>query len=235
MDKLGFKRAEGQIVREGSASGKQYKIIGVIDDFSYQGAQHDNQPLAHFYYTRDNLTDWDYLTIKAEKGATLQVLNLLKEKWKVLLPDASLTYFFSDDKLNDYYKEYERVNTLITWFSILAIVLSCIGLFALSAYAMAKRTKEIGIRKVNGATIAQIMTLLNTDFIKWVVVAFCIAVPISWFSMTRWLENFAHKTSLSWWVFGIGGFTTMIIALATVSWQSLKAAMANPVDVLRDE
>ncbi|WP_190810263.1 ABC transporter permease [Flagellimonas sp. S3867] len=235
MDKLGFKRAEGQIIREGSASGKQYKIIGVIDDFSYQGAQHNNQPLAHFYSTQNNLTDWDYLTIKTEKGASLQVLNLLQEKWKTLLPDATLTYFFSDNKLNAYYKEYERVNKLITWFSILAIILSCIGLFALSAYAMAKRTKEIGIRKVNGATIGQIMTLLNTAFIKWVLIAFLIAVPISWFSMTRWLEGFAHKTSISWWVFGVGGFTTMVIALATVSWQSFKAAMANPVDVLRDE
>lgn len=235
MDKLGLQNAEGQILREGSQDGEPYRIVGVIDDFSYQGVQTETQPLAHFYSEQENLADWDYLTVRAKKGASLQVIELMEDKWSQMLPDATLTHFFSDEKLNVYYKEYERVNTLITWFSILAVILSCMGLFALASYAMARRTKEIGIRKVNGATITQVLTLLNKDFLKWVIVAFVIAVPLSWYAMNQWLEGFAHKTDISWWIFGLAGCTAVAIALLTVSWQSFKAATANPVDALRDE
>lgn len=235
MKELGFEKAEGQILREGSESGRSYRIIGVIDDFSYQGSQHENQPLAHFYSERENFMDWDYLTIRAKKGSGLQVIRLLQEKWKQMLPDGVLNHYFADSKLNEYYKEYEKVNTLITWFSILAIILSCIGLFALSSYAMAQRTKEIGIRKVNGATIAQILSLLNKDFLKWVVLAFLIAVPLAWYGLEKWLEGFAYKTNISWWIFALAGLTTFTIALFTVSWQSFKAAITNPVEALREE
>ncbi len=235
MDQLGFSTAEGQILVEGRKGGTQYRVIGAIDDFSYQGVQRATEPLAHFFADLENLMDWDYLTIRSEKGATSQAIDLLREKWKVLFPDAPLIYFFTDEKLNIYYEEYERVNTLITWFSLLAIMLSCMGLFALASNTMARRTKEIGIRKVNGATIAQILTLLNKDFVKWIGLAFLIAVPISWFAMSQWLEGFAHKTTLSWWVFASAGAAALLIALATVSWQSFKAAIVNPVEVLRDE
>lgn len=235
MDQLGYTNAEGQIIRESSETGQPYRIIGVIDDFSYQGAQSEMQPLAHFFSHQEELTNWDYLIVKAKKGASLQAIKLLNDTWEEMLPEASLTHFFSDNMLNKYYKEYERVNTLISWFSILAIVLSCIGLFALSSYSMARRTKEIGIRKVNGATIAEIVQLLNKDFIKWVGVAFVIAMPISWYAMNMWLEGFAYKTGLSWWIFAVAGVTVLVIALLTVSWQSFRAAIINPVESLRDE
>ena len=235
MDQLGFQQAEGQIIREANEDGQPYRIVGVIDDFSYQGVQTETQALAHFYTEQENYANWDYLTVRAKKGAALQVISLLEGKWNEMLPHASLSHFFSDEKLNIYYKEYERVNTLITWFSILAVILSCMGLFALASYAMARRTKEIGIRKVNGATIAQILALLNKDFLKWVVIAFVIAVPVSWYAMHQWLEGFAYKTSISWWIFALAGCTAVAIALLTVSWQSFRAATANPVDALRDE
>lgn len=235
MNKLGFEKAEGQIIRESSESGQPYRIIGVIDDFSYQGSQHETQPLAHFYSERENFMDWDYLVVRAEKGASSAVVRLLQEKWKTLLPEGSLTHFFADNKLNVYYTEYKRVNTLITCFSALAIILSCIGLFALASYAMARRTKEIGIRKVNGATITQILSLLNRDFLKWVVLAFLIAVPLAWYGLEKWLEGFAYKTTMSWWIFALAGLITLSIALLTVSWQSFRAATANPVEALREE
>lgn len=235
MDLLGFTSAEGQILVEGREGGTQYRVIGAIEDFSYQGVQRATEPLAHFFVDLENLMDWDYLTIRAEKGATLEVIDQLKEKWQEVFPDATLTYFFADEKLNVYYKEYWRVNTLISWFSILAILLSCMGLFALASYTMARRTKEIGIRKVNGATITQILTLLNKDFIQWVALAFVIAIPISWFAMSQWLQGFAERTTLSWWVFALAGVSALFIALITVSWQSFRAAMINPVEVLRDE
>ncbi|MEA1786512.1 FtsX-like permease family protein [Arenibacter sp. GZD96] len=235
MDKLGFDTAQEQILREGSENGQAYRVIGTIDDFTYQGVQNNMQPLAHFYAQQENYTDWDYLAIRAQKGASLQAIELLKAKWQSLLPDATLTHFYADEKLNAYYKEYERVNTLITWFSLLAVLLSCIGLLALASFAMAKRTKEIGIRKVNGAKVSQILNLLNKDFLKWVLTAFIIAVPFTYYGAQKWLEGFAYRTEISWWVFALAGVITLVIALLTVSWQSLKAAKANPVKSLRTE
>ena len=235
MEKLGVTQATGQVLREGSQSGAAYRIIGVVDDFSYQGIQTEIQPLAHFYTEQENSIDWDYMSIRAQPGASLQAIGLLKEKWEELLPEASLTYFFADDKLDAYYKEYQKINKLIIWFSLLAIALSGMGLFAVSAYVSARRTKEIGIRKVNGATIAQIMALLNKGFIKWVALAFIIAVPISWYAMTKWLEGFAYKTPLSAWIYIIAGLIVLGITLITVSWQSLKAARTNPSEILRSE
>ncbi len=235
MNRLGFEKAEGQILREGRENGTRYRLIGVIEDFNYQGAQHEMQPLAHFYYKVDNFAEWDYLTIRAKKGASLQVLELLKDKWSSMLPEGMLSHFFADEKLNTYYREYTRINTIITWFSILAILLSCIGLFALSTHAMARRRKEIGIRKVNGAKVSEILAMLNKDFLKWVILAFVIAIPISWYAMEKWLESFAYKTELSWWLFALSGFAAMAIAFLTVSWQSFRAAVTNPVEALREE
>ncbi len=235
MNQLGFTSAEGQILIEGREGGTQYRVVGTIDDFSYQGVQRATEPLAHFFVEQENLMNWDYLTIRSKKGGTLQAIQLLKEKWQILLPDTELTYFFADEKLNAYYKEYERVNTLITWFSILAVILSCMGLFALASYTMAHRTKEIGIRKVNGATVTQILSLLNRDFIKWVALAFIIAVPVSWYGIKQWLGGFAHKTSIGWEGFLFAGFIVLAITLLTVSWQSFQAARTNPSKSLRDE
>lgn len=235
MDKLGFNTAQEQVLREGSPDGQPYRVIGAIDNFTYQGVQNEIQPLVHFYAQQENYTDWDYLAIRAQEGASLQVIKLLEDKWQNLLPNATLTHFFADEKLDAYYREYERVNTLIMWFSFLAILLSCIGLFAIASFAMARRTKEIGIRKVNGAKVSQILNLLNRDFLKSVIVAFIISVPFAYYGAQKWLEGFAYKTQISWWVFGLAGLATLFVALSTVSWQSFKAARANPVKSLRTE
>lgn len=234
MEQLGFTKAEGQVLVEGREGGTQYRVVGMIDDFSYQGAQRATEPLAHFFTEQENLMEWDYLTVRAKQGASLQLIDLIREKWEALLPDVTLTHFFADAKLHGYYKEYERVNTLITWFSILAVLLSCMGLFALASYTMARRTREIGIRKVNGATVREILRMLNTDFLKWVLLAFVIAVPVSWYAMLQWLQGFAYKTEISWWIFGAAGGLALIISLVTVSWQSFRAARVNPVEVLKE-
>ncbi len=235
MEELGFTEATGQILHEGSRTGNPYRIVGVIDNFSYQGVQREIQPLAHFFSEQENFADWDYLLVKAKAGASFQVIDLLKEKWQEGLPGFPPTHFFANQKLNEQYKEYIKVNTLIAWFSILAILLSCVGLFALSKFTMARRVKEIGIRKVNGAKVSEILALLNKDFLKWVIVAFVIAVPLAYYGFTKWLEGFAYKTTISWWIFALAGIAALLVALATVSWQSFRAAMANPVDALRDE
>ena len=235
MKKLGYEKVAGQILHESSKTGTPNTLIGMVDDFSYQGAQREMQPLAHFFTEKKDLSNWNYLSVRASPGATLLVIGLIKEKWQETSPSASVNYFFAEDKLNEQYKEYVKVNRIIGWFSVVAIVLSCVGLFALSSYAMTRRTKEIGIRKVNGAKVSEVMAMLNKDFVRWVIIAFVVATPIAWYAMTKWLENFAYKTELSWWIFVLAGVLALGIALLTVSWQSWKAATRNPVEALRYE
>jgi putative ABC transport system permease protein len=235
MKKLGYEEVSGQILHESSKTGNPNTLIGMVDDFSYEGAQNAMQPLAHFFTERENFANWDYLSVRAKPGATFQVIELMKEKWQQTNPSESINYFFAEDKLNEQYKEYVKVSRISTWFSVVAIILSCIGLFALSSYAMTRRTKEIGIRKVNGAKVSEVLAMLNKDFVKWVAIAFVIATPIAWFAMNKWLENFAYKTELSWWIFAFAGVLALGIALLTVSWQSWKAATRNPVEALRYE
>ncbi|MCB0474984.1 MAG: FtsX-like permease family protein, partial [Flavobacteriaceae bacterium] len=191
--------------------------------------------LAHFLVKNKNLADWNYLLVRANPGTTLPMIQVLKDKWKADFPGMDIKYSFADEKLNAQYKQYLKINALIGWFSLLAIILSCMGLFAMATYAMARRTKEIGIRKVNGANTGQILLLLNKDFLKWVLLAFLIAVPVSWYGIYKWLQNFALKTEISWWVFLITGLLTFLIAFLTVNWQGLKTATLNPVESLRDE
>ncbi|MBN2773464.1 MAG: ABC transporter permease [Prolixibacteraceae bacterium] len=235
MEVLGYNHVEGQILRESVRSGTANKIIGEVEDFAYQGAQYEMQPVAHIFNEQDNYTNWNYLSVKARTGASLQVLGLLKDKWSSIQPESELSFFFADDKLNEQYKEYEKINRIIAWFSVVAIALSCIGLFALSSYTISRRIKEIGVRKVNGAKAWEVISLLNQDFLRWVVISFLIAVPLSWYALYRWLEGFALKTNLNWWIFALAGLLALGIALLTVSWQSWRAATRNPVEALRYE
>ncbi|PLX01600.1 MAG: hypothetical protein C0595_14155, partial [Marinilabiliales bacterium] len=144
-------------------------------------------------------------------------------------------YFFLEESFNAQYKSEERLAKVIGLFTILAILISCFGLLGLVSYLAIQKTKEIGIRKVNGATISEILMMLNKDFIKWVGIAFILAVVVSYYAMNKWLEGFAYKTTLSWWIFALAGLLAFAIALLTVSWQSWKAARRNPVEALRYE
>jgi putative ABC transport system permease protein len=133
------------------------------------------------------------------------------------------------------YKEEDKFNLLIGYFSIIAILIACLGLFGLVSFSTQRRKKEIGIRKINGAKISEILVILNKDFIIRISIAFIIAIPIAWYAMHKWLQSFAYKTELSWWIFILAGIIAMGIALITVSWQSWRAATRNPVDALRYE
>ena len=159
----------------------------------------------------------------------------MEKIWTSHYPDNPFNYFFLNDFYNEQYLADQRFNGLFLASSILAIIIACLGLSGLSAYAITRRTKEIGIRKVNGARITQVMVLLNKDFVKWVLFAIVIATPIAWFAMHKWLQNFAYRTELSWWIFACAGMLALVIALLTVSWQSWRAATRNPVEALRYE
>ena len=214
---------------------QDWVIAGVVKDYHHFGLKTGIEPmLLRYEPIISNLLvkfDQSSVSTKAMNGAIAQIEN----KWKSIMPQITFNYTFLDQKFEAQYNDDKAFGTAFQIFTILAILIASMGLFGLTSYTCIQRKKEIGIRKVNGATIAQILTLLNKDFVKWVGLAFFIAVPISWYAMNKWLEGFAYKTTLSWWIFVLAGVSALAIALFTVSWQSFRAAVVNPIESLRDE
>jgi len=159
-------------------------------------------------------------------------INKLYHKFNPAFP---FDYKFLDQDFQEQYVAEKRIAFLSRYFALIAIIISSLGLLGLAAFSAEQKLKEIGIRKVNGARISEVMAMLNRDFIKWVAIAFGFATPIAWYIMHKWLENFAYKTNLRWWIFAMAGVSTLAIALLTVSWQSWRAATRNPVEALRYE
>ncbi len=215
--------------------GKSYhglEVIGVVKDFNFENLYSPITPLVVQVSSRMGVS---HLTLRVTPANISQTINALKETWSEICTGHPLDYQFYDQWLNSMYKSEERLAASIRLFAILAIVISCMGILGLAEFSIKKRTKEIGIRKVNGAKVSEILTMLNKDFVKWIVIAFIIATPIAYYAMNKWLENFAYKTSLSWWIFALAGVLALGIALLTVSWQSWRAATRNPVEALRYE
>ena len=150
-------------------------------------------------------------------------------------PNIPFEYHFLDDTYDALYKSETSARAVIGWLTLLAIGITSMGLFAMIIFITESKTKEIGIRKVNGAKVSEVLTMLNKDFVKWVAIAFIVATPIAYYAMNKWLESFAYKTGISWWIFALAGLLALGIALLTVSWQSWKAATRNPVEALRCE
>jgi putative ABC transport system permease protein len=182
-----------------------------------------------------NQRDISHFNIRISPLNVAQTLKEVEKVFKNVLPDHEFSFQFYDDYLDSMYQQEEKRADSIRVIAIFAILISCIGLFGLVEFSTKRRIKEIGIRKVNGARISEILTMLNRDFVKWVAIAFVIATPIAWYAMNRWLESFAYKTELSWWIFALAGLLALGIALLTVSWQSWRAATRNPVEALRYE
>ncbi|WP_109301826.1 ABC transporter permease [Aquimarina sp. AU474] len=214
---------------------REWGIVGVIKDYHHFGVKSPVVPiLIRYTPTKDVLLVKLNSSITSVSGYN-SVLNQLQTTWSSVFPESTFNYTFIDKKFQEQYKEDNKFSDAFKIFTALAIFIAALGLFGLTSYTCIQRKKEIGIRKVNGASIFKILQLLNIDFIKWVGVAFIIAIPISWYAMNSWLENFAVKTSLSWWIFVLAGCMALGVTLLTVSWQSFIAANGNPVDALRDE
>jgi putative ABC transport system permease protein len=214
-----------------SYNGKNGYVTGIISDFHFKSLREKVEPL--FLFEREN--DPKYIAVKLSTNSISASVDFTKNLWNKMVPDSPFEYFFYDNYYDKLYKKESLFGKVIFIFSAIAILIACMGLFGLAAFFSEKRTKEIGIRKVNGATIAEMMTMLNIKFIKWVIIAFLLSTPIAWFTMHKWLQSFAYKTELSWWVFCLAGIIALVIALLTVSWQSWRAASRNPVDALRYE
>ena len=164
-----------------------------------------------------------------------ETLQHLKQKWNTLFPEWPFQYEYLDKKLEQIYKTEVKTLTLLKIFTALAMFLSCLGLFGFAGFTIKQRTKEIGIRKVNGATTGNILTLLSKSFVKWIIVSVFLAYPIAYYAMNKWLQNYAYKTELNWWIFIMAGFLTISVAILTITWQSWRAARQNPVESLRYE
>jgi putative ABC transport system permease protein len=208
-------------------------VIGVLKDINIRSMQTQIEPVVYRYTGANWLAG--YITLRIDQQYYSQTIKLIKETWEELAPGIPFQYFFLKDKYNEKYREEERLSKIVGTFTILAIFLSCLGLFALIAWLSIQRTKEIGIRKINGARIDEVMYMLSIDFIKLVGIAFVIACPVALCVMHKWLQNFAYKTELSWWIFGLSGIIALGIAILTVSLQTWRAATKNPVDALRYE
>lgn len=206
------------------------KVIGVIKDFNFASLREKVQPLA--IMLRNNP---QFLSVKLKPGTTEASLGYINKTWKQFEPKYPFDYFFMDEKMNQYYLSDIRLLNVLSVFSCLAICIACMGLFGLSVYTARQRTKEIGIRKVLGATVAQVTVLLSQDFLKLVLIAAVVAFPVAWWAMNSWLQDFAYRINISWSVFVIAGLASILIALVTISFQAIKTAVANPVKSLRTE
>lgn len=210
---------------------KKGKVIGVIGDLHYGDMFSEEKPMVMAAKKMFNST----FIAKIDPNRKAEALQSLKKEWDILSPDNPFKYEFIDDLYEQiYFNQYKEMRAL-TLFSILAIILSILGMFALSSFSIQHKTKEIGIRKANGSTSFQILILLIKEYTQWVLVAFLIACPIAYYIAKDWLSNFAYRIELSWWIFALSGLMALIIAILTVSWQTWKAATQNPVEALKYE
>lgn len=210
------------------------RIIGVVEDFNLRSAHTPIAPVG--FFCEGNISNHIYLKTNTQTYDQLKTLIAdVEQKWNKLSPNIPFEYRFLDAEWDNLYKKETQFQKLLTHAGWISIFIACLGLFGLSMFVAEQRTKEIGIRKINGATITEILALLNKSFVKWIIIAFVIATPLAYYAMNKWLENFAYKTTLSWWIFALAGIAALLVALITVSWQSWRAATKNPVKALRYE
>jgi putative ABC transport system permease protein len=215
-----------------SAGDKTYHIIGVVKDFNFNSLRDNISPLSLVLGPVDGNS---VLCIRVSTGDLTALVSRIESKWRQFVPHLQFDYSFMDDDFNSIYQAELRMGHVFTAFALLAIGIACLGLFGLAAYAAEQRRKEIGIRKVLGASVAGILGLLSKELVKWVILSFCIAAPLAGWAMHRWLQGFAYRAGISAWVVGLGGVSAVVIAFLTVGLQSFKAARANPVEALRSE
>ena len=204
-------------------------VIGLVKDFHYQSLHHKIQPLLIF----PAVTWARYLTVRVSPEDVRSTISFVEEKWGTFDPKHPMEYFFLDEHFDKQYRAEEKLLTIFGYFTLLTIIIACMGLFGLASFTAEQRTKEIGIRKVLGSSVSGIVVLLSRDFAVLVLIAILIACPVAWYGMNVWLQDFAYRTELSWLVFLAAGFAALTIALLTVSYQALKAATLNPVQALR--
>lgn len=231
IDGIGWRSAEEAIGKKFNYGGRTGQVIGVVDDFHFESLHQTMAPMV-FIVTSGRGNN---IVIKLKKGYEEETLSYLKEQWTYLRPGFPFDYYAIGDRFNEQYASEEKLGKLVQYFSLLAIFVAILGLFGLSSFSIEQRIKEIGVRKVMGASVKSILLLLIRKFTILVSVGLLLAIPITYFGMTKWLESFAYAGSIKPWAFIFGGLFALIFATVTVSYETLKAAYSNPVDTLRNE
>ncbi|HLZ89263.1 MAG TPA: FtsX-like permease family protein, partial [Puia sp.] len=230
---LGFSSPEKALHEYIEGYSDSLQIIGVVSDYHHQGLQKAIDPMV--FILQPDVRDFYSLKLEATGGRLPQTVDAISAIWTRHFPNDPFNYFFLDDFFNRQYKADQEFGKVFGLFATLAILIACFGLLGLSAYNVVQRTKEIGIRKVLGATVRQLLYLLSRDFVTLVLVAFVIAVPLTWWLMDHWLRDFAYRIHIGWWVFAVAGVLAVLIAVLTVVFQAWRTATANPVRSLRSE
>jgi putative ABC transport system permease protein len=223
--------AVGQLLK-GYSERKMPVVIGVVKNFNFRPLSEKVEP--QMFHQYNDYAPYKYF-VRLKPGDPSKALASLQKAWASLVPDLPFSYNFLDESLDNFYKSEVRWSRIIGWAGGISIFLACLGLFGLAALAAVNRTKEIGIRKVLGASLSSIIGLLSKDFLKLVVIAFAIATPLAWYFMHQWLQDFAYRISIPVWIFIVSTLLAVIIALITIGSQAIKAGIANPVNSLRSE
>ncbi|HVG15654.1 MAG TPA: ABC transporter permease [Chitinophagaceae bacterium] len=228
---FGYSSPEQAIGRRFKQWGREGQIVGVMKDFHFRGLQEPIKPLS----MRIETDRTDLISVNLASANMPSTIAAIEKEWKKLIPNRPFSYSFLDEMFNKQYRGEERFGKLFLNFAILAIFISCLGLLGLASYSTNQRTKEIGIRKVMGASVQGIINLLSREFLALVFISFFIAMPVAWYFMHSWLKDFHYRTDISWWVFVLAGLMALLIAVLTVSFQAVRAAVTNPVKSLRAE
>jgi ABC-type antimicrobial peptide transport system permease subunit len=227
-----------KLMGAGSPIGKQitrdknYTVVGVVKDYLYDDMYGSNDPV--MFFNHNNYANYLYVKTNSEIK-TEEALFKMENVFKKHNPAYPFEFTFVDETFNAKFKSEQLLAKLSQLFALLAILISCLGLFGLAAYTAEQRSKEIGIRKVLGASVSGLVKLLSKDFLKLVGLSILIAIPIAWYAMDNWLQDYAYRIEINWWIFVVAGVVAILIALVTVSFQAIKAALANPVDSLKTE
>jgi putative ABC transport system permease protein len=209
---------------------RDYTVIGVVENFNYESLRQNIGALC-----MRMAPDINTISFRLKTDNIDQSITHIKNTWKSIAPNEPFTYSFLNEEFDKMYRSEQRAGKIFISFAVLAILIACLGLFGLATYAAEQRVKEIGIRKVLGASVSNIVGMLSKDFLKLVVIAAIIAFPVAWWGMNKWLEDFAYRIRISWWIFIAAGVVAVLIAMITVSFKAIKAALANPVRNLRNE
>lgn len=233
---IGWKKTLGSYMTYPGNNNQKFKVVGIAKNFNVSSLHNPVQPFALFYSASKTYElGTSYILIKTKPGNQIAIADELKELWKTFEPSGPLDIAFLDAELNALYRTEQRLGNVFLTFTVLSVFVSCLGLFGLALYTVQRRTKEIGIRKTLGASQRRLFALLSGDLGRLVIIGTIIAFPIAWWGMNTWLQDFAYRISIEWWIFAVAALALLSIALITVSFQTFRAAVANPVKSLRTE
>ncbi|MES2378162.1 MAG: ABC transporter permease [Bacteroidota bacterium] len=236
VKQIGWKNPIGKTITYPGNGNQKFTVIGVLKDFNTESFRASISPYALFYTTSKtyNIRS-SYMTVRLKPGNYSTALNAIQTKWKQFAPDQPFDYSFMDAEFDLLYRSEQTMGQVLTLFTVLSIFVACLGLLGLTIFTTERRTKEIGIRKVLGASVQNVVAMLSKDFLILLVIACTIAIPIAGYAMNKWLQDFVYRTTINWWIFALAAGLTIIITLITISFQSIKAALANPVKSLKNE